>query len=75
MLGGVAVSLAVLPYCLWFSFSLLSEVSPFGGGPLVAWRACQDGRGLQFAGRSGTGVAGCNSWSTSWHTYFSIDAS
>jgi len=55
--------------------SLLSEVSPFGGGPLVARRACQDGKGPQSAGRSGTGVAGCNSQSTSRHQYFSFDAS
>jgi hypothetical protein len=39
--------------------SLLSEVSPFGGGPLVERRACQDGRGPQSAGHSGTCVAGC----------------
>jgi hypothetical protein len=55
--------------------SLLPEVSPFGGGPLVARHACQDGRGPQSAGCSGTGVAGCNSRSTSWHQYFSFDAS
>ena len=55
--------------------SLLSEVSPFGGGPLVARRACQNGKGPQSADRSGPGVAVCNSRSRSWHQFFSFDAS
>jgi hypothetical protein len=46
--------------------SSLSEVSSFGVDPLVARRACQDGKGPQSAGRSGVGVLGCNSRSTSW---------
>ncbi len=54
--------------------SLLSEVSPVGEGPLAAQQVCQDGRGPQSAGWSGTGVAGCSSRSTSWHQYFLFDA-
>jgi hypothetical protein len=44
----------------------LSELSPFGVDPLVARRACQDGKGPQSAGCSSVGVLGCNSRSTSW---------
>ena len=48
------------------SSSLSDEVSSFGVDPLVVRRACQDGKGPQSAGRSGVGVLGCNSQSTSW---------
>jgi hypothetical protein len=37
------------------------------GGSLVVRCACQDGKGPQSAGRSVTGVVGCNSWSSISH--------
>ncbi len=44
--------------------SLLGE-SLVGGHPAVAQRACQDGRGPQSLGRSGSGVEGWRRWLSS----------
>ena len=43
--------------------------------PVVLRWACQDRRGPRSVGRSGSGVAGWRRRSTSWHQYFSFDAS
>jgi hypothetical protein len=72
--SGFSSSLSLVVLSSLVVSSSLSESSTFGVDPLVARRACQDGKGPQSAGRSGVGVLGCNSWSTSWFQYFSFDA-
>jgi hypothetical protein len=55
---------------------LLSGISSVGGEPAATGRACQDGRGPQSAGWSGSGIEeGWRSQSTSWHQYFLFDVS